>query len=59
MGGTVRWTNHGQVKHSGSGSGINAGILEPGESAELTFEEPGEFPYTCYLHNDMDGTVTE
>lgn len=50
---TVRWTNVGEEPHSvapdaGSQFGIDA--LEPGESYEFTFEDPGTYGYSCRLH---------
>jgi plastocyanin len=58
---TVTWTNRGRTEHNvlpaidGSFEGIETADLEPTESASITFEEPGDYPYFCSLH----GTKTK
>jgi plastocyanin len=53
---TVTWTNRGRVEHNvlpaedGAFEGIQVADLEPGESASITFDEPGDYPYYCSLH---------
>jgi glucose/arabinose dehydrogenase/plastocyanin len=69
-GDTVTWTNLGSMQHtSTSGAGCipdglwDSGILDPGESFSLTFDEEGEFPYLCNVgvHCEvfnMQGAIT-
>lgn len=57
---TVTWTNNDDFPHNvtlldGSDRSVD---LPLGESAELTFDEPGTFDYECSLHpQQMQGTV--
>ncbi len=57
---TVRWTNHGQHKHtvtSDEGDWGSEG-LAPGGAYSYTFTSPGEYPYHCEVHpGQMRGTV--
>lgn len=58
---TVTWTNRGRTEHNvlpavdGAFVPIEVQDLEPGMSASITFDEPGDFPYYCSLH----GTKTK
>lgn len=53
---TVTFTNKGRNQHNvyptvdGSFTTIDTDEFEPGESAEVTFSEPGDYPYYCTLH---------
>lgn len=62
-GATVTWTNGDGVAHT-----VTAGepatpadtfgeSVDPGSSAEITFEEAGTFPYFCTIHPSMTGAV--
>ena len=45
--------------HNGAGSGfINSGILEPGDTYDLTFNVPGTYKYLCLIHDEMKMTGT-
>jgi plastocyanin len=55
---TVTFTNDGAAAHTVSGGGLNSGRLGPGDTYEVTFDEPGEIAYLCYFHPAMTGTVT-
>jgi plastocyanin len=63
VGQTVRFVNRGRVEHNaiaadGSWSTeqtFGAFLMDPGESTELTFDEPGVYPYYCSLHATKDG----
>jgi plastocyanin len=58
-GDTVTWTNDDNFTHTVQVDGQEDHEVEPGESVELTFDEPGTYDYVCTLHRrDMDGTVT-
>lgn len=36
---------------------FDSGVFAPGESYEIEFDEPGQYPYFCALHPDMQGTI--
>lgn len=60
LGSTVRFTNADAIKHevAFADSAIDdSGILEPGESFEVTFESPGSFVFVCGPHPGMSGTI--
>lgn len=64
VGKPVRWTNSDSVPHTvtaGSQAApdddFDSGVFAPGESYELSFDEPGEYRFFCALHPDMNGTV--
>lgn len=56
VGTTVTWTNRGRTEHNvlpadeGAFTPIEVADLEPGMSASITFDEPGDYPYYCSLH---------
>ena len=57
----VTWTNSDNFTHNvrllADGQEL-LGTLEPGQSLEHTFSDPGTYRYDCSLHPaDMDGTV--
>ena len=57
-GDTVTWTNDDNFTHTVQVDGQEDHKVEPGESVEITFDEPGIYEYVCTLHSqDMDGTV--
>jgi plastocyanin len=62
VGGTVTWSNDGQTAHTvtaNSGS-FDSGNLDPGQSFDHTFTQPGSFDYYCQYHRSLgqEGTVT-
>lgn len=58
---TVRFENRGRNVHNvipaedGAFEPVEADELGPGDTAEVTFDEPGLYPYYCSLH----GTTTK
>ncbi len=61
---TLAWSNADGVAHTvtaGSGGrsdgGFDSGLVGPGASFQVTFDEPGRFSYTCTLHAFMSGVV--
>lgn len=58
---TVTFTNRGRNQHNvlptteGAFPAIEVEDLEPGTSQDITFDEPGDYPYYCSLH----GTKTK
>lgn len=61
-GGTVTWTDEDSSNHNvkfktpSAPEGINN--LREGESASITFDEPGSYQFVCTYHPNMKGTVT-
>jgi quinohemoprotein ethanol dehydrogenase len=56
----VTFTNSGQQPHNAAGAdlgGWDIGVLMGGESASVTFNEPGEYLYTCTPHPFMIGQI--
>ena len=65
VGESLAWTNVDSVPHTvtsgsrGEASGdYDSGLIAPGQSFVLRFDQPGEFSFTCTLHPSMTGTVT-
>jgi len=65
VGESVVWTNVDSVSHTvtagsrGVASGeYDSGLIAPGQSFVLRFDQPGQFSFTCTLHPSMTGTVT-
>lgn len=58
-GDTIRWTNSDGAPHTATfaGGAPDTGRLNRGDSAELTFEQPGTFDYVCAFHPGMRGRV--
>ena len=55
---TVVWTNRGEMPHSVTAhdGSFASGLLNPGESYQVTFYEPGTYTYQC--SDSMQGSVT-
>lgn len=57
-GSTVTWTNHDNFTHSVQVKGGDVHMMSPGQSAQITFDQPGTYAYICTLHSqNMKGTV--
>lgn len=61
-GDTVTWTTSDSsphtVKDQSDAELAESDDLRDGDTFELTYDEPGEYPYICGIHNYMTGTVT-
>ena len=60
-GSTVTWTNSDNFTHSVqlADGADEPRLMQPGQTATITFDEPGTYPYLCHLHpQDMQGVVT-
>lgn len=60
VGSTVTWMNTDASPHRMAGTtagSFSTETIAQGESAEVTFNEAGEFPYICEIHPSMAGTV--
>jgi plastocyanin len=57
---TVTFTNEDGATHTATGDDdvFDTGELDEGATADVTFDEAGEFAYFCNIHNYMTGTVT-
>ena len=59
-GSTVRWTNEDDAIHSVEDDGdlgYASEELSQGDTYEQRFDEPGEYPYHCGVHDYMKATV--
>ena len=59
VGDTLTWVNRDAVPHTATADdgSFDTGIIGPGETAQLTFEEAGTFTYYCIPHPFMKATV--
>lgn len=61
-GSTVTWTNEDSAPHAiqdDSELGEDEGPeMAEGDTFELTYDEPGTYPYICGIHNYMTGSIT-
>ncbi len=58
VGGRVNWSNSDSVGHTTtSDTNIWNGSIGPGGSFSRTFDTPGNYPYSCTVHNGMSGQV--
>ncbi len=55
----VTWTNSDESPHQITvpGSGLKTDFVFKGQSASLTFAQPGVYSYNCALHPNMKGAV--
>lgn len=62
-GATVTWINEDGAQHTvtagepGTPADTFGESVDPGSSAEITFEEAGTFPYFCTIHPSMTAEV--
>jgi plastocyanin len=59
VGGRLTWTNLGTQSHTVTAldGSFDSGTVAPGSAADIVFETPGLFTYTCALHPSMKGFV--
>ena len=63
VGETLTWTNVDGVPHTvttdaeGVGPAFDSGLIGPGQSFAVRFDQPGSYPFACALHPAMTGTV--
>lgn len=62
-GNTVSWANDDDAQHTitfDDGSIKSSENLKPGSQFSITFDNPGEYNYSCKYHKDlgMKGTIT-
>jgi plastocyanin len=60
VGTTVRWVNGGSTPHNTTSATQlwQSADLTPGQSFQREFNTAGTFPYSCTLHEGMNGTIT-
>ena len=64
VGNTLTWTNVDGVPHTvtagldGAAVNFDSGLIGPGQSFAVRFDQPGLFPFACALHPSMTGTVS-
>jgi plastocyanin len=57
---TVTWVNHSDVAHTVTGDDLgfdDSGLIEPGDSFQQSFDEPGTYRYHCGPHPEMTGVI--
>lgn len=61
---TLVWTNMDAVPHTVTlgkrgvaADGFDSGLVGPGQSFALKFDQPGTFQFTCTLHPNMNGEI--
>ncbi len=63
VGEALTWTNVDGVPHTvtagadGEGVSFDSGLIGPGQSFAVRFDQPGLYPFACALHPSMTGTV--
>lgn len=59
VGATVTWTNYDDAPHTATDvdGSWDTGMLNKGESASVTFDQPGDFTYYCVVHPDMKARI--
>ncbi|MDA2938106.1 cupredoxin family copper-binding protein [Acidobacteria bacterium AH-259-A15] len=59
VGTTVTWVNNDGTEHSATADdeSFDTGLVSEGETASVTFSEPGRYDYHCDPHSFMKGTV--
>ena len=64
VGDTLTWTNVDGVPHTvtagsdGEAVSFDSGLIGPGQSFAVRFDQAGLFPFACALHPSMTGTVS-
>ncbi len=54
---SITFVNRDDDAHTATGADWDTGILQPGDSATIAFDTPGEFAYACQIHPVMTGTI--
>jgi plastocyanin len=62
-GGTVTWTNTGDIPHTvtksdGPGADFDSETLSPGDTFEQRFDTAGTIGYVCKIHPQQTGSIT-
>jgi amicyanin len=59
VGSRVRWVNQDQLQHSvtADDGSFDSGLIEPGQSYERVFAQPGSYAYHCSPHPFMTAQV--
>lgn len=59
VGSTVTWTQQDASLHTVDfDDGEKSGDMPDGDTYSRTFDKPGSYPYICFYHPRMTGTVT-
>ena len=59
VGDRVRWTNSDAVGHTATATNgsFDTGNIDQGQTASVTFTQPGTYQYICTPHPTMTGTI--
>ena|SRR5579872_3421749 len=57
---SVTWTNMGSMQHSvtADDASFDSGLVDPGNTFSMEFDNPGTYTYHCTPHPWMKATVT-
>ncbi len=63
VGTTLTFVNRDLQPHTatsleGAAAAFDTGTLEQGETEQITFTQPGDYPYYCTVHPDMRASIT-
>jgi len=60
LGAEITWLNRDSVPHNAvaDDGAFDTGRIDGGDSASVTLDEPGAYPYVCTYHSGMEATVT-
>ena len=58
IGQSITFVNLDNDAHTATSASWDTGIMQPGESVTITFDEAGSFAYSCQIHPVMTGTIT-
>ena len=53
----MTFVNQHHDEHSATSSGFDTGIIGPGETVTITFDQPGRFAFACRFHPEMTGSI--
>lgn len=55
----VQWTNEDAAPHTATAheGDWDTGEIKKGQSGEILFDRPGEYPYLCAFHKHMKGRI--
>ena len=61
IGEALVWTNVDGIYHTvtagAESASFDSGLIGPGQSFAVRFDQPGDYPFACSLHPQMTGTV--
>jgi plastocyanin len=56
-GGSVTFVSQHHDQHTATGSAFDTGLIDPGQTATVTFDTPGTYAFGCIIHPEMTGII--